>query len=107
MYCIGVLYYTSFRVTEQHEHVYDHVETKALPTRIRDHPLTVKKSTSNDNDIVMDANPAYGVGFRTASKTIKAGDDGEYETVDTQTRQVKAADITMVNNPAYAETTFT
>ena len=55
----------------------------------------------------MDTNPAYGEGFRTAGKTIKAGDDGEYETVDTQTKQIKAADITMVSNPAYAETTFT
>ena len=97
--------YIPFSVSKQHEHVYDSVATQPLPTRVRDHP--VKKSTSNDNDIVMDANPAYGEGFRTACKTVQAIDDGEYETVDTQTRQVKAADITMVNNPAYAETTFT
>ena len=79
--------------------------TKALPTRAYDH--TVKKLASNDKDIVMDTNPAYGVGFRTAGKTIKADDDGEYETVDTQSRQVKTADVKMITNPAYAETTFT
>jgi len=83
------------------------VATKKLPTRVRDYPVTVKKSASNDKDIVMDTNPAYGVGFRTADKTIKAGDDREYETVDTQSRQVKTADVKMITNPAYAETTFT
>ena len=57
----------------------------------RDH--SIKKSASNDNDIVMDANPVHGEGFCTAGKTVKAIDDGEYETVDTQTRQVKGAEI--------------
>ena len=44
------------------------------------HP--VKKSTFNDNDIVMDVNLAYGEGIHFASRYIEAGNDAEYEVVD-------------------------
>ena len=95
----------TFSVTKQHEHVYDYVTTKPLTTGGHEHP--VEKSASNDNDIVMDVNPAYGEGIHFADKTIKAGNDAEYEVVDTQSRQITTADIKLVKNPAYAETTFT
>ena len=98
-------YLYTFSVTKRHEHVYDYVTTKPLTTGGRDHP--VEKFASNDNDIVMDVNPAYGEGIRFADKTIKAGNDAEYEVVDTQSRQIKTADIKLVKNPAYVETTFT
>ena len=53
----------------------------------------------------MDVNPAYG---DFTNNTIKSDEDTgvEYEVVDTQTRQVKADDIKMDKNPAYAETKF-
>ena len=89
-------------VTKQHEHVYDYVTTKPLTIGGRDR--SVEKSASNDNDIVLDVNSE---GIRFADKTIKAGNDAEYEVVDTQSRQINTADIKLVKNPAYAETTFT
>ena len=63
----------------------------------------VKKSPSSN--IAMDVNPAYG---DFTNDTIKSDEDTgvEYEVVDTQTRQVKADDIKMDKNPAYAETKF-
>ena len=85
--------------------MYEYVSTKPLTTGGRGGP--VEKSASNDNDIVLDANPAYGEGMRFADKTIKAGNDAEYEVVDTQSRQIKTDDIKLVKNPAYAETKFT
>ena len=65
--------------------------------------LQVKKSPSSN--IAMDVNPAYG---NFTSNTIKTDEDmdQEYEAVDTQTRRVKADDIKMDKNPAYAETKF-
>ena len=84
------------------QHVYEYVTTKPLTTG-----RPVDKSASNDNDIVLEANPAYGEGIHFADKTIKAGNDAEYEVVDTQSRQIKTDDIKLVKNPAYAETTFT
>ena len=94
-----------YSVTKQHQHVHDYVTTKPLTSGGRGRPI--EKSASNDNDIVMDVNPAYGEGIRFADKTIKADNDAEYEIVDTQSRQRKTADIKLVKNPAYAETTFT
>ena len=85
--------------------MYECVPTKPLTTGGRDRP--VEKSASNDNDIVLDANQAYGEGIRFTDKTIKAGNDAEYEVVDTQSRRIKTDDIKLVKNPAYAETTFT
>ena len=85
--------------------MYEYIPTKPLTTGGRGHP--VEKSASNDNDIVLQANPAYGEGICFADKTIKAGNDAEYEVVDTQSRQIKTDDIKLVKNPAYAETTFT
>ena len=92
-------------VTKQHQHVYDDVTTKPSTTGGCDRP--VEKSAFNDNDIVLDVNPAYREGIRFADKTIKADNDAEYEVVDTQSRQIKTTDIKLVKNPAYAETTFT
>ena len=88
----------------QHENVYESAPTKILTTGGHGHP--VEKHASND-DIVLEANPAYDQGIRFADKTIKAGNDAEYEVVDTQSRQIKTDDINMVKNPAYAEATFT
>ena len=91
-------------VSKQHENVYEYVPTKPLTTARRGHPI--EKFASNDNDTVLEANPAYGERICFANKTIEAGNDAEYEVVDTQSRQMKT-DIKLVNNPAYAETTFT
>ena len=82
------------------QNIYEYVTTKPLTTGRQ-----VEKSASNDNDIVLGANPAYGEGI--TDKTIKAGNDAEYEVVDTQSRQIKTDDIKLVKNPAYAETKFT
>ena len=92
-------------VSKQHENMYEYIPTKPLTTG--GHGRSVEKSASNDNDIVLEANPAYGEGIRFASQTIKADNDAEYEVVDTQSRQIKTDDIKLVKNPAYAETKFT
>lgn len=51
----------------------------------------------------MDVNPAYG------DVTNNTDDNAslEYEDMEPQLRQIKTDDITMVRNPAYAETKFT
>ena len=87
-------------VSKQHENMYEYVTTKPITTG-----RPVEKSASNDNDIVLEANPAYDEGI--TDKTIKAGNDAEYEVMDTQSRQIKTDDIKLVKNPAYAETKFT
>ena len=92
-------------VSKQHENAYEYIPTKPLTTGGRGHP--VEKSASNDNDIVLEANPAYDQGIHFADQTIKADNDAEYEVVGTQSRQIKTDDIKLVKNPAYAETTFT
>lgn len=46
---------------------------KPLTTLV--HNRSVEKSTSSNDDIVMDVNPAYG------ERTVKANDDAEYEVV--------------------------
>ena len=92
-------------VSKQHENAYEYVTTKPLTTGGRGR--SVEKSASNDNDIVLEANPAYDQGIHFADQTIKADNDAEYEIVDTQSRQIKTDDIKLVKNPAYAETTFT
>ena len=97
-------FYTLFRASKQHENIYDCVTTKPF-TGGHGHP--VENSTSNDNDIVLQANPVYNEGIHFVDQNIKAGNDAEYEVVDTQSRQIKTDDITLVENPAYAETTFT
>ena len=51
----------------------------------------------------MDINPAYE---EATNKSVKANEDAEYETVDSQCRQIKTDDIKMAKNPAYAETKF-
>ena len=64
----------------------------------------VNKSTSSNNDnIAMDVNPAYD------DFTSNTDEDAslEYEVMEPQCRQIKTDDITMVRNPAYAETKFT
>ena len=78
---------------QQQQHVYDYIPTKSL------------SPSSNDDNIVMDVNPAYG---DFTNNTIKTDEnmDREYEAVDTQTRQVKTDDVKIVTNPAYAETKF-
>ena len=91
----------SSSVTKRQQHVYDYVMTKPLTTRV--HDRSVKKSTSSNDDIVMDVNPAYGE--RTVY--IKAHDDAEYEVVDYQSQQTKTDDVKMDINPAYAEIKFT
>ena len=92
-------------VSKQHENVYDYVSTKPLTTGRHGRPI--EKFASNDNDTVLEANRAYDEGIHFADQTINAGNDAEYEVVDTQSRQIKTDDINMVKNPAYAETTFT
>ena len=89
-------------VTKQQQHVYDYISTKPLATGV--HNRQIKKlSYSNDDNIVMDVNPAYG---DFASNSVKT-DEEEYEVVDTQSRQIKTEDdIEMIRNPAYAETKF-
>ena len=77
-----------YSVTKQHQHVYDYVTTKPLTSGGHGRP-------------VENVNPAYGEGIRFADN------DAEYEIMDTQSRQRKTADIKLVKNPAYAETTFT
>ena len=52
----------------------------------------------------MDVNPAYS---EETLSTNRSNKDSEYEIVDAQTRQIKADDIKMDINPAYAETKFT
>ena len=52
----------------------------------------------------MDVNPAYSEETPFTNRSTK---DSEYEVVDTQSRQIKADDIKMDINPAYAETKFT
>ena len=86
-----------FSVTKQHEHEHEYFTTKPLPTQIR-----VKELVSNDDDMVMDANPAYVEGFPSANKVTEAGDDGEYEIVENPFRQTKKADV-IVKNPAYVD----
>ena len=78
---------------QQQQHVYDYIPTKSL------------SPSSNDDNIVMDVNPAYG---DFTNNTIKTDEnmDREYEAVDTQTRRVKTDDVKIVTNPAYAETKF-
>ena len=76
---------------QQQQHIYDYIATKRL------------SPSSNDDNIAMDVNPAYG---DFTNNTIKINEDTEYEVVDIQTRQVKTDDIKIVTNPAYAETKF-
>ena len=83
---------------QQQQHVYDYVTTKPLT---HDHP--VKKVSSDNNDIVMDENPAYDKGTLFTNESSK---DVEYEVVNSQSRKMKTDDIKMVENPAYAETRF-
>ena len=52
----------------------------------------------------MDIYPAYE---EATNKSVKANEDAEYETVDSQCRQIKTDDVEMAKNPAYAETKFT
>ena len=85
--------------------MYEYIPTKPLTAAGRGR--SVEKSASNDNDIVLEANPAYDQGIHFADQTIKAGNDAEYEIVGIQSRQIKTDDIKLVENPAYAETKFT
>ena len=90
---------------QQQQHVYDYISTKPIATGV--YNRQVKKSPSSiDDKIVMDVNPAYG--DFTNNSIITDEDTGlEYEVVDPQTRRVKTDNnITMVRNPAYAETKF-
>ena len=91
-----------YSVTKEQQHVYDYVATKPLATKAYDRP--VKKSSSANDDIVMDVNPAYVEGTFFANKTNKANDDAQYEIVNTRSRQIN---IKMDTNPAYAEIKFT
>jgi len=86
---------------QQQQHVYDYVTTKPFT-----HDHTVKKVSSNNNDIVMDENPAYDKGTLFTNESSKTNEDVEYEVVNPQSRQTKTDDIKMVENPAYAETRF-
>ena len=89
---------------QQQQHVYDYISTKPLATGV--YNRQVKKSpSSNDDNIAMDVNPAYG---DFTNNTIKTDEDmdQEYEVMDIQTRQVKTDDVKIVTNPAYAETKF-
>ena len=96
-YCINLLY----SVTKQQQHVYDYISTKPLATGVYNHQVK-RLLYSNDDNVVMDLNPAYGDFARNSVKT----DEEEYEVVDIQSRQIKTDDITIVRNPAYAETKF-
>ena len=52
----------------------------------------------------MEINPAYE---EATNKSVKANKDAEYETVDSQCRQIKTTvDIEIAINPTYAETKF-
>ena len=82
-----------YSITKQQQHVYDYIPTKSL------------SPSSNDDNIVMDVNPAYGDFTKNTIKTDE-NMDREYEAVDTQTRRVKTDDVKIVTNPAYAETKF-
>ena len=79
--------------------VYKYVTTKSITTG--GHGCSVEKSASNNN------NPAHDEGIHFTDQTIKAGNDAQYEIVNTQSRQITTDDIKLVKNPAYAETTFT
>ena len=94
----------TFSVTKQHANVHEYVATETLSTQV--HNRSTKKSASNNNDIVMDANPAYVEGFLNDNRAPEAGDDGEYEIVENPFRQAKAVDI-VLKNPGYDETMFT
>ena len=85
--------------------MYDFIATKPLSTGEYDHPI--KKSTSSNDDIEMDVNPAYGERTIFTNNSTKAKEDAEYEVVDSQSRRTKTDDIKMDVNPAYAETKFT
>jgi len=86
---------------QQQQHVYDCVMTKPVT-----HNHSVKKVSSNNNNIVMDENPAYDKGTLFTNECIKANEDVEYEVVDPQSRQTKTDDIKVDKNPAYVETRF-
>ena len=88
-----ILLYSITKQQQEQQHVYDYIATKPL------------SPSSNDDNIAMDINPAYG---DFTNNTIKTDEDmdQEYEVVDTQTRQVKTDDVKIVTNPAYAETKF-
>ena len=101
-FCNYIVIFFSVTNYKQGQHVYDYVTTQPLTTRAYNQP--VKKLSSNNDNIVMDINPAYE---EATNKSVKANEDAEYETVDSQCRQIKTDDIKMAKNPAYAETKFT
>ena len=101
-FCNCIIIFSSLTNYKQEQHVYDYVTTQPLTTRAYNQP--VKKSSSNNDDIAMDINPAYE---EATNRSVKANEDAEYETVDSQCRQIKTDDVEMAKNPAYAETNFT
>ena len=93
---------------QQRQHAYDCVSTKPIPTGVYNHQVN-RSSSRNDQNIAMNVNPTYSDLTNNTYNNVNVDEDTglDYAVVEPRSRHIKTDGITMVGNPAYAETKFT
>ena len=102
---VTYLLYLSSVTKQEQQHMYDYVST----TGVHDH--SIKGIASNNNNVVVTANPSYDVGTLFTNKAITTNEYEEhtYEPVNSPSRQIASDDheTNVFHNPTYVETKFT